>query len=391
MSGKINLLEDLETQYEIDKLDLVAERGRIREQLVTQLTTCWKSKVVDIPAGPEKTRWTSIFGTVLKEFSEQLIYELDDENYAALAFKKRLTMSIQDAMARLLPFQSITEVHKQMEESGAELGDAIHVQKLRERVDRELLEDTTMTSAPATPTLTHNINHHSNNSNNNSNNNSHSRNSYSNSNDNGRRNSRQSNTYPHEIDVDYDSGSSLSSPPPAKRRRRTKEEIDRDNRRIAQGKAPEFRWTPATQIRLKPFDVKSPTLCQDTYHWYTSETISGKSIKTMYKSKTEQNWLSQDARSQRLFPKYLQMITRMESTHKHVLKEYGALPASQKDERLKKGLRQETLTQYYDKVLQADEGLAENFMASYSGGALAVIARAVLKLYTSDYEQGLFD
>lgn len=388
MSGKINLLEDLETQYEIDKLDLVAERGRIREQLVTQLTTCWKGRVVGIPAGPEKTRWTSIFGTVLKEFSEQLIYELDDENYAALAFKKRLAMSIQDAMARLVPFQSITEVHRQMEESGAELGDAIHVQKLRERVDRELLEDTTMTSAPTTPTLAH-INNNRRNSNSNSYNSSNNNNNNSSSNKNND-NGRQRNSAV-EIDVDYDSGSSLSPPPPAKRRRRTKEEIERDNRRIAQGKAPEFRWTTATQLRLKNVDVKSPTLCQDTYRWYTSETISGKSIKTMYKSKMEQNWLSQDARSQKNFPKYIMMITRMESMHKHVLKEYAALPYSQKDERLKKGLRQETLTQYYDKVLQADDGLAENFMASYSGGALAVIARAVLKLYTTDFEQGLFD
>lgn len=81
----------------------------------------------------------------------------------------------------------------------------------------------------------------------------------------------------------------------------------------------------------------------------------------------------------------------MESIHKRVLKEYADLPYSQKDERLKKGLRQEILTQYYDKVLQADDGLAEIFMASYSGGALAVIARAVLRLYTLDFEQGLFD
>ncbi|KAG5361917.1 hypothetical protein CJU90_3386 [Yarrowia sp. C11] len=373
MGGKVNLLEDLETQYEIDKLDLVAERGRLREQLVTQLTTCWKSKVCDIPTSAEKTRWTSIFGTILKEFSEQLVYELDDENYAALAFKKRLSMSIESTVARLLPFRSLTEVCEHMDDTGAELGDAIHVQKLRERVDRELLEDTAVSTSPTTTTAVL------------------SQTGYNSSVGTGGTKNGRGRKSQQELDIDFDSGSSLSSPPPAKRRRRTKEEMERDNRRLAQGKLPEFRWTTATQLRLRPIDAKSPTLCQDTFKWYTSETISGKSIKTMYKSRVEQNWLSSDPRSQKLFPKYIQMITRMDSIHKHVLKEYATWPPREKDARLREGLRQEVLVQYYDKVLEADEGLAEQFMAPYSAGALAVIARAVLKLYSLDFQQGLFD
>lgn len=351
----------------------MAEQGRLREQLVTQLTTCWKNEVAAIPASAEKTRWTSLFGMILKEFSERLVYELDDENYAALAFKKRLSMSIESAMARLVPFQSITDVYKQMEESGAELGDAIRVQKLRQKVDRELQEDpTTVTSAVITPALPLNNSHNSNNNGNS-----------------GHKIRRRSSVQ--EIDEDFDSGSPLSSPPPVKRRRRTKEEIERDNRRIAQGKAPEFRWTTATQLRLKPIDPSSPTLCQDTYRWYTSETISGKSIKTMYKPRVEQNWLSKDPRSQKLFPKYIQLITRMDSILKHVLKEYSAWPESQKDQRLRDELRKEHLLQYYDKVLDADEDLKSSFMAPYSAGALVVIARAALKLYFLDYHQGLVD
>ncbi|KAG5356411.1 hypothetical protein CJU89_6150 [Yarrowia sp. B02] len=296
------------------------------------LTTCWKHNVGDIPAGPEKTRWTGIFGAVLKDFSEKLIHELDDENYAALAFKKRLAVGLDAVIARLLPsVQSFADVHRQVESSGG-LGDAIHVQKLRDRVDRELLEapETIDVEEPA---------------------------------GNGRKHSRG------EVDLDYESGSSLSPPPP-RRKWRTKEEIERDNRRIAQGKAPEFRWTSATQLRLQPIDSSSPTLCQDTYRWYTEETISGKSIKTMYKSSC------------------FKLITRMESIYKHVLKEYALLPLDRRNAAVRGSMRQEVLTPYYDKVLMADEELAKGFRAGYSGGALVVIGRAVLELYMADFNNG---
>lgn len=371
-NSRINLLEDLETQYEIDKLDLVQERSVIREALVSQLATCWKAAVVKLPPGAEKTRWTGVFGSVLKEFSEQLIYNLDDEDYATLAFKKRLSMSLEGVLSKLLPsVQSFTDVYKHMDTSGADLGDSIHIQKLRERVDRELEEDEPVEvprpkgRAPGRPKAAPKP-----------------------TNNNGKR---------HIIDDDYSTDSSLSPPPPVRRKRRTREEMERDRAPVVEqhrgpGRAPpSFHWTTANQIKLKPINSKSPTLCQGVYSWYTDETISGRSVRSMVKSRYEQDWLSKDTRSQDLLPKYMQIITRMESIHKHILKEYAMLPVGQKNARAKESMRQDVLVLYYDKVLMADEELLAEFMADKPHGALAIIARAVLDLYMTDFKDGVYE
>lgn len=356
-SAPLNILEDLEVQNEIDQLDLVEERTRLLQSLVDQLSSSWKNIIPQVPGGAaEKQKWTNVFKEVTMDFSQKLVCNLDDENYATLAFKKRLALGLDSLMSRVLPgIKLLNDLYDKCGDDN--LADMLQVERLGQKMDSGLFAEEQENEEEEEE--------------------------------------EEEEEKEEVVDLTVDTPPKNGRPTRATQKRRRSENLPRRKRRAVKAESEEeytgnyFEWNSTNKIRLTPINVKSGTICQDAYQFLLAVRASGKSIKTMQRVKgTEPEWLSDDKRSQKLWPQYKILFTRLESILKHVQKEYLLRPVSQRSAQVKVGLSQAVLSPFFDKVINSDEDLAANLMAPYSGGALAIIARAVLDLYESHVLEG---